>query len=90
MKCQQVGNRIEITPTMNPFDVRSNNNFVKGLEDARFHGFDVPKRMIWSVLDTPETRELLVARGYIVLIGDRSHAIMLADLEKFDEILKSI
>ena len=87
MHCQQVGNRIEITSSLNPFFVKSNDQFIRSLDDPKYLGFDTV-RIVWSVLDTPDTRLELRGRGCIVLAGDRDCTDMLADLDRLTELLR--
>jgi hypothetical protein len=87
MHCQQVGNRIEITPSLNPFEVKRNNQFIRSLDDPKYHGFDTPRRILWSVLDTPETRTALRYRGCCVVSSDRNCTDMSADLDRLMELI---
>ena len=87
MHCQQVGNRIEITPSPNPYFLIRNNEFIRSLDDPKYHGFDTLARRIWSVLDTPETRLMLEGRGCLVMSSDRNCTDMLADLDRLMELI---
>ncbi len=87
MQCRQVGNRIEIAPNFNLLTIKSDGKFVRSLEDAKWHGFDEPFRKIWTVLDTPDTRVELRARGHLVAPGTRDFFDMLADLDTLIESL---
>jgi len=86
MHCQQVGNRIEITPSFN-LGVKRTNQFIRSLDDPKYHGFDTPRRVLWSVSDTPETREALRHRGCCIMSSDRNCADMLVDLDRLMELL---
>lgn len=87
MQCRQVGDRIEITPASNIFTVKRDNQFIQTLDNPKFHGFDRPAKKVWTVLDTPETRMALQAKGCPVVPGPRNYADMWADLDRLTESL---
>lgn len=89
MHCRQVGNRIEITPDLNPFTVKINNQFIRTLDDPRYHGFDTPARKVWTVLDTPMVRQQLRVRGYHISEGVRECIDMFATLEDMCKLVDS-
>ena len=89
MKCTRVGNRIEIAPSLNPFEVKSNNQFIQTLDDPKYHGFDTPARKVWTVLDTPTVRQQLRVRGYRISEGSRECIDMFATLEKMCKLVDS-
>jgi hypothetical protein len=92
MECKQIADRIEISPDYNLFNIRATNDFIRSLTDPKWHGFDKPPRRVWTVLDTPETREKLRGRGWrigkLMLSSIRNREAMFTDLERLIEMLK--
>jgi hypothetical protein len=87
MECKQIADRIEISPGTNALTIRASNDFIRSLADPKWHGFDKPPRKVWTVLDTPETREKLRVAGWPIVPSLRGPVDMLTDLEKLIEIL---
>jgi len=87
MTCTQVGTRIEITLDLNPLTYKNTVQFVKSLDDVKWHGFDNPPKHVWTVLDTPEVRQQLIDRGYPISEGVREYTDMFAILENVRKLV---
>lgn len=90
MKCTRVGARIEITLDLNPLTYKNTVQFVKSLDDVKWHGFNNPPKHVWTVLDTPEVRQQLIGRGYPISEGVRECTTMLAALENMCKLADQI